>query len=133
VLITAVLQAGLADVEAVSHLLPEGFHSSLKMMLSEIIVDNMPEWRSHVLAQQVSLPRLEWFDWRVDVKTSSTCAARMAVPTCLLQMKVHRSSESATCLQMPTTVSMEFSKETLHTMLDGLGRIRDQLASVATK
>ena len=31
------------------------------------------------------------------------------------------------------TVSVEFSPETLHTMLDGLGKIRDQLASVATK
>ena len=35
--------------------------------------------------------------------------------------------------QMPSlrSVNVEFSRETLDTMLDGLGRIRDQLSSVA--
>lgn len=36
----------------------------------------------------VSLPRLVDMDWRVDIKTSSDSIARMAVPTCLLQLKV---------------------------------------------
>ena len=36
----------------------------------------------------VSLPRLVDLDWRVDIKTSSDSISRMAVPTCLLQMKV---------------------------------------------
>ena len=37
--------------------------------------------------------------------------------------------------QMPpvSTVNVELSKETLDTMLDGLGKIRDQLSSVANK
>uniref|UniRef100_A0A672P1J4 COMM domain containing 9 n=1 Tax=Sinocyclocheilus grahami TaxID=75366 RepID=A0A672P1J4_SINGR len=32
-----------------------------------------------------------------------------------------------------STVTMELSKETLDTMIDGLGRIRDQLSAVAMK
>ena len=36
----------------------------------------------------VSLPHLVDFDWRVDLKTSSDTAARMAYPTCIVQMKV---------------------------------------------
>ena len=32
-----------------------------------------------------------------------------------------------------STVNVELSKETLDTMLDGLGKIRDQLSSVANK
>lgn len=36
----------------------------------------------------VSIPRLVGFDWRVDVKTSSDSASRMAQPTCIVQMKV---------------------------------------------
>lgn len=36
----------------------------------------------------VSLPRLVDMDWRVDIKTSSDSIVRMAVPTCLLQLKV---------------------------------------------
>lgn len=39
----------------------------------------------------VSLPHLVDFDWRVDVKTSSDSAARMAQPTCIVQMKVRSS------------------------------------------
>lgn len=36
----------------------------------------------------VSLPHLVDMDWRVDIKTSSDTISRMAVPTCLLQLKV---------------------------------------------
>lgn len=32
-----------------------------------------------------------------------------------------------------SAVTVELSKETLDTMLDGLGRIRDQLSAVASK
>lgn len=42
----------------------------------------------NVLFYAVSLPHLVDFDWRVDVKTSSDSVARMAQPTCLVQMKV---------------------------------------------
>ena len=37
------------------------------------------------------------------------------------------------CNQMPAvrSVNVEFSRETLDTMLDGLGKIRDQLSSVS--
>ena len=47
--------------------------------------------------------------------------------------QVHGRSECVDKLSPVETVSMEFSRETLDTMLDGLGRIRDQLASVAAK
>ena len=43
----------------------------------------------------VSLPRLQEFDWRVDVKSSSDAVSRMAVPTCLLQMKVRATQTTA--------------------------------------
>lgn len=44
----------------------------------------------------VSLPRLVDLDWRVDIKTSSDSISRMAVPTCLLQMKVRPRSREGT-------------------------------------
>ena len=36
----------------------------------------------------VSLPRLIDFDWKVNIKSSSDSASRMAAPTCLVQMNV---------------------------------------------
>ncbi|XP_059787377.1 COMM domain-containing protein 9 isoform X1 [Balaenoptera ricei] len=81
----------------------------------------------------VSLPRLVDLDWRVDIRTSSDSISRMAVPTCLLQMKIQE--DASLCGEQPSmsAVTVELSKETLDTMLDGLGRIRDQLSAVASK
>ncbi|TKC52836.1 hypothetical protein EI555_019328 [Monodon monoceros] len=81
----------------------------------------------------VSLPRLVDLDWRVDIKTSSDSISRVAIPTCLLQMKIQE--DPSLCGEQPSVsaVTVELSKETLDTMLDGLGRIRDQLSAVASK
>ena len=98
----------------------------------------------------VSLPCLIDFDWKVNIKSSSDSASRMAAPTCLVQMNVrphpliksshaHKNKYDVifTGGVMPRvnqnvrTINVEFSKETLDTMLDGLGKIRDQLSSVA--
>ena len=44
-----------------------------------------------------SMPKLQEFDWRVDVKTSSDTIARMSAPTCLLQLKVLQNRLSVVC------------------------------------
>lgn len=90
-------------------------------------------WRNEAQASQISLPRLVDMDWRVDIKTSSDTINRMAVPTCLLQLKIQE--DAALCRNSPvvSALTVELSKETLDTMLEGLGRIRDQLSAVANK
>ena len=69
----------------------------------------------------------------MDIKTSSDNISRKVVPACLLQMKIQE--DPSLCGEKPSisAVTMELSKETLDTMLDGLGRIRDQLSAVANK
>jgi hypothetical protein len=79
----------------------------------------------------VSLPRLIDFDWSVNIKSASDTVAGMAVPTCLVQMKVQSTPETTREMAEVQSVNVEFSKETLDTMLDGLSKIRDQLSSVA--
>uniref|UniRef100_A0A8C0X6H4 COMM domain-containing protein n=1 Tax=Castor canadensis TaxID=51338 RepID=A0A8C0X6H4_CASCN len=93
-----------------SGLFPENFHQNLKNLLTKIILEHV-----------------------VDIKTSSDSISRMAVPTCLLQMKIQE--DPSLCGDKPSisAVTVELSKETLDTMLDGLGRIRDQLSAVANK
>ncbi|XP_051885193.1 COMM domain-containing protein 9 isoform X2 [Pristis pectinata] len=124
---------GLTSAEEVFLLFPDNFHQNLKNLLTKIILENVASWRNEALANQISLPRLIDMDWRVDIKTSSDNINRMAVPTCLLQMKIQ--DDATVCRDKPTisTVSLELSKEKLDTMLDGLGRIRDQLSAVANK
>ncbi|XP_069751919.1 COMM domain-containing protein 9 isoform X2 [Narcine bancroftii] len=124
---------GLASAEEIFLLFPDNFHQNLKNLLTKIILENVASWRNEALTNQISLPQLIDIDWRVDIKTSSDNINRMAVPTCLLQMKIQ--DDATVCRDKPTisTVSLELSKEKLDTMLDGLGRIRDQLSAVANK
>uniref|UniRef100_A0AAA9SY74 COMM domain containing 9 n=1 Tax=Bos taurus TaxID=9913 RepID=A0AAA9SY74_BOVIN len=150
----------LSSAEAILALFPENFHQNLKNLLTKIILEHVSAWRAEAQVNQrlgvqaeawrccppgvhtiisagatssVSLPRLVDLDWRVDIKTSSDSISRMAVPTCLLQMKIQE--DPSLCGDRPSVsaVTVELSKETLDTMLDGLGRIRDQLSAVASK
>nr|BAG61072.1 unnamed protein product [Homo sapiens] len=78
----------LSSAEAILALFPENFHQNLKNLLTKIILEHVSTWRTEAQANQISLPRLVDLDWRVDIKTSSDSISRMAVPTCLLQMKI---------------------------------------------
>ncbi|XP_004607964.2 COMM domain-containing protein 9 [Sorex araneus] len=132
-LTSLVVFRNLSSAEAILALFPEDFHQSLKNLLTKILLEHLSAWRTEAQNNQISLPRLVDLDWRVDVKTASDSISRMAVPTCLLQMKIQE--DPVLCGDRPsvTAVTMELSKETLDTMLDGLGRIRDQLSAVANK
>nr|XP_019594173.1 PREDICTED: COMM domain-containing protein 9 isoform X1 [Rhinolophus sinicus] len=123
----------LSSAEAILALFPENFHQNLKNLLTKIILEHVSTWRTEAQANLISLPRLVDLDWRVDIKTASDSISRMAVPTCLLQLKIQE--DPSLCGDKPSVsaVTMELSKETLDTMLDGLGRIRDQLSAVANK
>ncbi|XP_006014707.1 COMM domain-containing protein 9 [Alligator sinensis] len=128
-----VVYRGLTSPEEILPLFPGNFHQNLKNLLTKIILENISAWRNEAQANQISLPRLVDMDWRVDIKTSSDSISRMAVPTCLLQLKIQE--DAALCGNNPmiSAMTVELSKETLDTMLEGLGRIRDQLSAVANK
>ncbi|KAG2462821.1 COMD9 protein, partial [Polypterus senegalus] len=128
-----VLFHGMASPEEIFTVFPASFHPNLKNLLTKILLEQSPAWRNDVLAKQISLPQLVDMDWRVDIKTSSDSVSRMAMPTCLVQIKVQ--DDPGLCQSKPveSTVMVELSKETLETMLDGLGKIRDQLSTVANK
>ncbi|XP_028395768.1 COMM domain-containing protein 9-like [Dendronephthya gigantea] len=125
------LYEGLIDRPSITTSFPGDFHKNLKDLLAKIIAENMPEWRSLSMANQVSLPKLVDFDWRVDVKTSSDAIQRMSMPTCLIQLKIQENPCDENRLPELKSLNVELSKKTLDTMLDGLGKIRDQLSSVA--
>ncbi|XP_075423670.1 COMM domain-containing protein 9 [Ascaphus truei] len=132
-LIWHVVYRGLTSAQEILSVFPENFHQNLKNLLTKMILENVSAWRGDAQDAHISLPRLVDLDWRVDIKTSSDSVSRMAVPTCLLQMKIQEDAELCGLELSTSTLTMELSKETLDTMLDGLGRIRDQLSAVANK
>lgn len=127
-----VLFHNLSSPEQILHLFPESFHSSLKNLLTKILLENSPTWRTEAVSNQISLPQLKELDWRVDMVTGSDSVSRMSVPTCMVQFKMEDPCQSAGG-ESVSTVTVELSRESLDTILDGLGRIRDQLSVVAGK
>uniref|UniRef100_A0A3B4GNK0 COMM domain containing 9 n=1 Tax=Pundamilia nyererei TaxID=303518 RepID=A0A3B4GNK0_9CICH len=85
-----VLFYNLSSPEQILAIFPESFHSSLKNLITKILLENSATWRTEALSNQTD-------------------------------------SESV------SSVTVELSRESLDTILDGLGRIRDQLSVVAGK
>uniref|UniRef100_UPI0037E9B2C1 COMM domain-containing protein 9 n=1 Tax=Semicossyphus pulcher TaxID=241346 RepID=UPI0037E9B2C1 len=125
-----VLFYNLSSPEQILALFPESFHSSLKNLITKILLENSATWRTEALSNQISLPQLKELDWRVDMVTGSDSVSRMSVPTCLVQLKMEDPSAGGDSV---SAVTVELSRESLDTILDGLGRIRDQLSVVAGK
>ncbi|XP_077374011.1 COMM domain-containing protein 9 isoform X4 [Festucalex cinctus] len=117
-----------SSAEQIVRLFPDGFHASLKNLLAKILLDR-EAWKTEAVASQTSLPQLKAVEWRVDLVSSSDALRRMCVPACL----VHFQTEDAVGEEGVSVATVELSRESLDTMLDGLGRIRDQLAVVAGK
>ncbi|XP_061750709.1 COMM domain-containing protein 9 [Nerophis ophidion] len=122
----------LSSPEQILHLFPESFHSSLKNLLTKILLENSATWKTQAVSNQIFLPRLKELDWRVDMVTSSDSVSRMCVPTCLVQFKTEEPCHTEEG-QPVAVATVELSRESVDTMLDGLGRIRDQLSVVAGK
>ncbi|KAK3557734.1 hypothetical protein QTP86_000315 [Hemibagrus guttatus] len=118
--------------EQIQSLFPATFHSNLKNLITKILLEQSVTWRNEALSSQISLPRLTDLEWRVDMKMASDSVSRMAVPTCILHMKIQDGGKGSSSTS-ESSVTVELSKETLDTMLDGLGRIQDQLSAVAGK
>ncbi|XP_071317437.1 COMM domain-containing protein 9 [Trachinotus anak] len=127
-----VLFYNLSSPEQILALFPDSFHSSLKNLITKILLENSPTWRTEAVSDQISLPQLKELDWRVDMVTGSDSVSRMSVPTCLVQLKMEDPCPSVGS-ESVSTVTVELSRESLDTILDGLGRIRDQLSVVAGK
>ncbi|KAM4618902.1 COMM domain-containing protein 9 [Polymixia lowei] len=126
-----ILFHNLTSPEQILSVFPDSFHSSLKNLLAKILLEHSTTWRTEALRDHMSLAQLKALDWRVDMVTGSDCVGGVAVPSCLLQLQMEDSPPGGGVTG--SSVTVELSRETLDTMLDGLERIRQQLSVVAGK
>jgi len=119
------------EPQQIVDLFPTDFQKNLKQLVAAVITRNMPKWKESLASSQISLPRLMNLDWRIDVKTSSDTFARMSVPSVIVDLEIQEAPKQRDSMGGVNHVSFELTKETLETMLDGLGKIRDQLSSIA--
>ena len=106
-------------------------NAQLAGLIAQIVLFHLAGWRAELVEAQVCGPRLLDLDWRVDLATASDKSARMAAPTCIVQLQVQDAPRRKGELPGVSTQAFEMDKEQLSAMLDGLGRIRDQLSGVA--
>jgi hypothetical protein len=66
----------------------------------------------------------------VDIKTASHVSTRMAAPTVNVQLLVQNQPKNKGVMGKTETVNFELNAETLETMLKGMTKIKDQLASI---
>lgn len=129
-------------------------------MLYKIISNKLESWKEAAALSRVSLPHLVDFDWAVHIQKASSevhifCVSLLVVVVLLPLLKqcMIPSSQSAqvssmqrpnvlvalnvedqpsSTLSMPATRTVEFevSREALETVIDGLGKIRDQLSKM---
>ncbi|XP_077452223.1 COMM domain-containing protein 9 [Stigmatopora argus] len=118
----------LNAAERIVQIFPDNFHASLKNLLAKILLENSIAWKTDAIRSQASLPRLKSTDWRVDMVSGSDALSRTCVPTCLVRFETEEAGRDSV-----SVATVELSRESLDTMLDGLGRIRDQLSAVAGK
>ncbi|KAK2947153.1 putative COMM domain containing 9 [Blattamonas nauphoetae] len=113
--------------EAVSNIFPGDFQTNLKNLLSTIISTQMPAWNNEMQSSQLSIPKFKTLDWNINLKTSHSGTTHSTVPTAMVKIEIENIADS----QTNDHIEFEMGRETLQAMLDGLGKIRDQLQSVA--
>ncbi|KAL4829433.1 hypothetical protein H8958_003179 [Nasalis larvatus] len=117
----------LSSAEAILALFPENFHQNLKNLLTKIILE-------HVSNNMLIVKKLGSPDKQKENKTPIIPPARglLGEPK---PRQIRIQEDPSLCGDKPSisAVTVELSKETLDTMLDGLGRIRDQLSAMASK
>ena len=108
----------------------QGLEERLATLILQVLQSQLPDWLNACVMQRPSLPKLVGVKWRCDMKTASDQVSRMSVPSVLVSLNIEDQPKFRDDIPTVKNVEFELSKEALHTMVDGLHRIRDQLGSV---
>jgi hypothetical protein len=108
----------------------ENIPSKLKSLLGQLISNKLELWKDSSITNRVSLPRYLDLDWTLTIQKSSSEIRNLNVPSLLLELSLEPTPETTEGPSSVEKVSFELSREALETVLDGLGRIRDQLGAM---
>ena len=130
-----------ATPEQTLALFPADFHTSLQGLITKVLQFHKDEWRAESLAggSVSSMPQLQSTSWQVYRKP--TPGEHIGHPAMLLSVQMSDAPGAAPAAASTATggaasaaggrtVHVEMTKEQLSSMLDGLGKIKEQLAMV---
>lgn len=90
----------------------------------------MPSWREAAIDSRVGLPHFDGFSWRVDVVNGTSSLASANEPALHLNFSVRGQPTEAGALPASKQESVDLSAATLGALLEGMRRIKDQLAGI---
>ena len=104
--------------------------SKLRSLVGKIIDSKLAGWREAASVNRVSMARLLDHNWALHMQRSSSQVAAMNVPSVIVQLKVEEQATRVGEMPKVSNVDFELSREALGTMLDGLGKIKEQLSAM---
>eukprot|EP00003_Mantamonas_plastica_P024686 TRINITY_DN4647_c0_g1_i2.p3 TRINITY_DN4647_c0_g1~~TRINITY_DN4647_c0_g1_i2.p3 ORF type:complete len:106 (-),score=31.16 TRINITY_DN4647_c0_g1_i2:369-686(-) len=102
----------------------------LQDVVAAILVGHMEEWTQRSKGDTLSYPTMLDLNWRIDVMSSSNDIKSMAQPTALVELLLQKNAEKQGEMPGTQSVVLEMNKDTLQTMIDGMGKIASQLSSI---
>lgn len=128
--ITALIDQCLLESQLPDKILSNNFHPQLANLLNKLFKNRIPDWRSVVMQNQVSPARLVSFDFRVDNTISTDQMTNVNASSLLLNLSVQDTPTRVN--EIPTTrnIQLELSNQELKTLLDGMLKVKDQLATI---
>lgn len=100
----------------------------LKQMVGKRVTLSLDTWKEAAALDRVSLPRLLGLDWTLHLAQASSEASTIATQSVGMSLSVQDTPSCTTSLPEVREVTFELSREALETVVDGLGKIRDQLS-----
>lgn len=100
----------------------------LRSLVGKIIESRLTSWKEASSMNRVSTAKLLDHDWALHIQRSSSQVTAMSIPSVIVQLKVQDQPWMIGKVAMVNNVDFELSEESLNTMLDGLGKIKEQLS-----
>lgn len=120
----------MEDLAALYEQEGQDVNAKLKSMIGSIITAKLEAFREAAIANRVSLPKYVDMNWAINMKKCSSKIPAMNVPTVLLKLQVQGQVTRANEVPDLENIDVELNKPAIETLLDGLGKIRDQLSSL---
>lgn len=89
-------------------------------------------WREAAIEGRVGPPKLVASTWDVHVVEGSSEVARFATPACIVGLTIQDPPADVKTLPAERTVNVELNHASLTALVDGMRRVRDQLAACTT-
>jgi len=131
-LLTAVLyeSSDVASSEQIAGVLPPDLDPRLRSLVAGILFAGLPMWREAATAGRVGPAKVVDSAWRVSVTDSSDLVAKAGDAKVGIDFVVRDPPTSTTAVPAERTVAVELNHASLGALVDGMRRIRDQLASM---